>query len=145
MPVFETEDDLPTQTYKDYFKDIYAKFFGAESIADYAKSLSSISRPMRREELHCHLRVLHFHALNSIFEVYQKKGFMPNSSGAETFREMCEEIPVNSGVFRFEEVSSDAAFRPFAEKRGSNENIELVGRMLQTVSSLPCNSQLHSI
>jgi hypothetical protein len=38
MPVFGTEDDLPTQTYKDYFEDIYAKFFGAESIVGYVKS-----------------------------------------------------------------------------------------------------------
>jgi hypothetical protein len=129
MPVFETEDDLPTQTYKDYFKDIYTKFFVAESIAEYAKSLSSICRPMRREELHCHLRVLHFHALNSIFEVYQKKGFMPNSSGAETFRKMCEQIPVNSDVFRFEKEHpeySDSVDPMYTAISGTHTQLALV-------------------
>src|SRR5258707_5489099 len=96
MPVFGTEDALPTQAYKDSFKEIYAKFFGAPSVAEYAENLSSLKRPVRRDELGFHLRVLHFHALNSIFEVYEAKGFTPSSPSADTFREMCEKIPVNS-------------------------------------------------
>jgi len=103
MPVFETENDLPSQRYKDYFEEIHAKFFGAPSVAEYLECLSALRRPVRRDELRYHLRVLHFHALNSIFETYRAKNFMPESPGAEAIREICTRIPAGAEVFRFEE------------------------------------------
>lgn len=103
MPAFDTENDLPSQRYKDYFKEICTKFFGAQSVAEYLERLSALKRPVRRDELGCHLRVLHFHALNSILEIYKAKDFMPDSPGVDVIREICTRIPADAGVFRFEE------------------------------------------
>lgn len=103
MPVFDTENDLPSERYKDYFKAICIKFFGAQSVAEYLERLSALRRPVRRDELRCHLRALHFHALNSILETYKARGFMPESPGADAIREICTRIPANAEVFRFEE------------------------------------------
>src|SRR5690242_9771731 len=73
IPVLQTENDLPTQDYKDIYKKICEVFFGIPCVLDYVQCLASLTRPLRRDELCYHLQFLHYHALNAIFTVYKDR------------------------------------------------------------------------
>ena len=99
MPVLETENDLPTQKWKDTYKEICDRFFGTPSVAEYADKLPSRKGPMRRYELHFHLRTLHYHALNAVVEAYRHLGVMIDGPEAGILRDLCERKSIKPEVF----------------------------------------------
>jgi Protein of unknown function (DUF2971) len=92
VPVLETENDLPTQDYKDIYNKICEVFFGIPSVLDYVHGLASLTRPLRRDELCYHLQFLHFDALNAIFTVYKDRGIQPDIPGGDAFRTLLAKI-----------------------------------------------------
>ena len=108
IPVLETENDLPTQHYKDVYKRICDTFFGIPSVPEYVEGLSSRNRALRRDELSFHLRLLHHHALNAILTVYKDRGVMTDAPGSEAFRALLGKIPLKTDIF---EVTNDLEAR----------------------------------
>jgi len=98
IPVFETENDLPTHDYKDVYKLIVEEFFAAPPISEYVERLCSRTRPMRRDELCCHLRILHCHALIAIFTVYKRQGIVTDTPTSAAFREFVEKMAVRPEI-----------------------------------------------
>jgi len=99
LPVLKTENDLPTQDYKDAFKSACDTFLNTPSVPECAEGLASRQRPIRRDELRCHLRMLHWHALNAIFTAYRERRIQLDASGGEMFRDLCAKMPVRPEVF----------------------------------------------
>jgi hypothetical protein len=98
IPVFETENDLPTRGYRDVYKQIVEEFCAATAISQYVERLSSRTHPMRRDELCCHLRTLHCHALNAIFAVYKQRGIVTDTTTSAAFRELVEKMVVRPEI-----------------------------------------------
>ena len=97
IPVLQTENDLPTPEYKDVYKQIRQVFFGIPAVPEYVKGLSSRTRPVRRDELRFHLRILHYHALDAIFSAYKDRGVI--TPGGPAFRELLQRISLRPEVF----------------------------------------------
>jgi hypothetical protein len=80
IPIFKTEDNLPTPQYKQLFKEILDNFFGNDSISQCPKNFSSRLKPIRRNELLLYIRLLHQYALDVIFTVYENNNFIGKRS-----------------------------------------------------------------
>src|ERR1035438_6483306 len=74
LPALQTDDDLPTQEYKDAFKNSCEIFFNTPFVPECLDGLASRQRPIRRDELCSYLRMLHCHALNAIATSYRTRG-----------------------------------------------------------------------
>lgn len=74
IPVFESEEDLPTPQYKAIFKEICSNFFENESVQTFVQMLSSRKVHTTRNELYSYLRTLQITALDIIFDVYSSHG-----------------------------------------------------------------------
>ena len=78
IPVFKTEDDLPTAEYKDQFREIHSRFFGNDLIGRFIKGLSTRRNPVRRSELLTYISNLHLFALETVFAVYERRHLIHN-------------------------------------------------------------------
>lgn len=130
LPVFETESTLPTQRYKDVYKKICDTFFATSAVPEYVQGLSSRKRPIRRDELCCHLSVLHYHALNAILTAYKSFGINLDGRDGETFRELCEKAPVKPEIFDLEGTNPDVAQldQKYASAKGALEQALLAAK-----------------
>jgi hypothetical protein len=97
IPVLQTDDDLPTQESRDLYKRICGAFLAIPAVPEYVKGLSSRTRPIRRDELRFHLRILHYHALNAIFSAYKDRGVM--TPGGDAFQELLQRISLRPEIF----------------------------------------------
>ena len=64
IPVFLEEEELPTEQYKQMFREICGRFFEIEGVNDYLEFLDSSPRKISREELYHHLRSMHLLAFD---------------------------------------------------------------------------------
>jgi hypothetical protein len=96
IPVLETDNDLPTQEYRDLYKRICGAFLGIPAVREYVRGLSSRTRPIRRDELRFHLRILHYHALNAIFSAYKDCGV--TTPGGDAFRELLQRVALRPEI-----------------------------------------------
>lgn len=80
IAVFKTFKDLPTSMYVDLYESICRQFFGHDDINKVTDHLSSVNRPIRRNELLFYLYNLHFYSLNTIIREYEKRGLVPKHS-----------------------------------------------------------------
>jgi hypothetical protein len=130
LPIFETESSLPTQRYKDVYKKICVTFFATSAVPEYVQGLCSRKRPIRRDELCCHLSVLHYHALNAIVTAYKSFGINIDGRDGETFRELCEKAPVKPEIFDLEGTNLDVAKvdQMYASAKGALEQAILAAK-----------------
>jgi hypothetical protein len=94
IPVFKTEEWLPTPQYRQLFKEIRDKFFGNDSIGQYPKNLSRRSTPVRRSELLMYIKLLHAYALDTIFTAYESHNLIAKRS--EIFYQMAKKALLDS-------------------------------------------------
>jgi len=81
IPVFLEEEKLPTEQYKQMFRETCSRFFEIEGVNDYLEFLASSSRKISREELYIHLRSMHLLAFHIISEIYREHyGLQPERS-----------------------------------------------------------------
>lgn len=80
IPVFDSMDDLPTDSYKNMFNKIKYRFLNDKYISDLIFSISKRSTNIRREELEFYYDCIHFPALKLIFDVYIEEGCSPESN-----------------------------------------------------------------
>jgi hypothetical protein len=73
IPVFLEEEELPTEQYKQMFREICGRFFEIEGVNDYLEFLDSSPRKISREELYHHLRSMHLLAFDIITEIYRER------------------------------------------------------------------------
>jgi len=73
ISVFLEEEELPTEQYKQMFREICSRFFEIEGVNDYLEFLASSSRKISREELYIHLRSIHLLAFDIIAEIYRER------------------------------------------------------------------------
>ncbi len=73
IPVFLEEEELPTEQYKQMFREICSRFFEIEGISDYLEFLASSPRKISHEELYIHLRSMHLLAFDIIAEIYRER------------------------------------------------------------------------
>jgi hypothetical protein len=99
LPVLETENDLPTQEYKDSFKNSCDTFFNTAFVSECLDGLASRRRPIRRDELCSYLRMLHCHALNAVATSYRTRGITFAPFDDEILRKMCETVPIRPDIF----------------------------------------------
>ena len=149
IPILETENDLPTNDYKDVYKKICEIFFNTPSVPEYAEGLSSRNRPIRRDELSYHLRILHYHALNTIFTVYKDRGVMTDTPDSDAFRSLCEKIPLRPEILKMtndlEATSAnipDGLDRLFAVLNGTQLQQVLIAKYNNPASTVSQNSNL---
>jgi len=81
IPVFLEEEELPTEQYKQMFREICGRFFEIEGVNDYLEFLDSSPRKISREELYHHLRSMHLLAFDIITEIYRERYELPLASG----------------------------------------------------------------
>ena len=72
IPVFKTKEQFPTPEYTKIFAEICHLFFENPSAQNYPKSLAARTGLVRCSELYFYLRILHPHAINCIFSIYEK-------------------------------------------------------------------------
>lgn len=70
IPVFGSTDDLPTDSYKNLFRKIKARFLENKYVSALILAISKRSTPIRREELAFYYDCMHIPALKLIFDVY---------------------------------------------------------------------------
>lgn len=100
IPVFKTIQDFPTAQYKVMYLEAWDLFFSNPLIAQYPKWLSSRTGPIRRDELNFYLRHLHYHALNSIFTVYEKNGMMATRPSTDALHRIAESEIIKEDAFQ---------------------------------------------
>src|SRR5208283_2110023 len=86
IPIFMNREDLPTLQYRELYKEICKRFFENDLIGQYAKNLSTRSRPLRRDELLVHIDSLHPFALDTIFGVYENHNLIKKQANFNTFQ-----------------------------------------------------------
>lgn len=72
IPVFKTKAEFSAPEYTKIFEEICNLFFENSSVQNYPKGLAARTSPVRRSELYFYLRMLHPHAINCIFSIYEK-------------------------------------------------------------------------
>ncbi len=112
IPVFKTEEQLPTVQYKGLFNEIMNKFFGNEMISQCIKNLSSRSSPVRRSELLTYIRSFHPYALETIFALYERHHLIDKRKDTDQIRQIAEETLSHSPILleltnKFEEEHPD--------------------------------------
>jgi hypothetical protein len=149
IPVLQTENDLPTQDYKDVYKKICDIFFAIPSVPEYVQGLASRKRPIRRDELSFHLRILHYHALNAIFTVYKDRGVVTDIPGGDAFRLLLERISLMPEIFKATndlEAShpevTDGSDRLYAALSGAHLQTVLLAKYNKLAASADHNSNL---
>lgn len=80
IPVFGSTDDLPTNSYKNLFGKIKARFLDNKYVSALILSISKRSTPIRREELGFYYDCIHFLALKLIFDVYIEENLSQESN-----------------------------------------------------------------
>jgi len=81
IPVFLEEEKLPTEQYKQMFREICDRFFEIEGVNDYLEFLTSSPRKISREEFYIHLKSIHLLAFNIVAEIYRRgHGSQPERS-----------------------------------------------------------------
>jgi Protein of unknown function (DUF2971) len=138
IPVLQTENDLPTQEYKDVYKRICDIFFALPSVPKYVQGLSSRKRPIRRDELSFHLRILHYHALNAIFTVYKDRGVMTDTPDGDAVRVLLERTSLNPEIF--EATNNLEASHPKVSDGSDRLYAVLRGAQLQAVLAAKYNN-----
>jgi len=96
IPIFITEDKLPTESYKETFRKICSNFFKNDLTEKYIQFLSSAQRPIRREELIWHLTKLHNLALSCIFLQYENQKLMKKNAENALFHDLVKDYSINS-------------------------------------------------
>jgi hypothetical protein len=129
IPILETDNDLPTQDYKDVYRRICEIFFGMAGVSEYVQGLSTRARPIRRDELRFHLRVLHSHALSAIFTAYNERGI--ETPGGDAFRELMKQLVLRPEVFK--ETNSLEARHPEVTDGSDRLYAAMAGVHLQQV------------
>lgn len=102
IPVFKTENDLPTQQYKDMYQEICQLFFAHKIISKYPEYLSFRKNPLRRNELYFYLRMLHFYALDTILTVYENYRHINKRPKDDAFRQAG-----TKGIIDFEKIDAN--------------------------------------
>jgi hypothetical protein len=90
IPVFKTQEQLPTPQYKQLFEEICNEFFDNDLISQFIKGLSNRSSVIRRSELLSYFSSLHLYALEKVFAVYEQHRFIDKRSDTELIRQMVE-------------------------------------------------------
>ncbi len=72
IPIFLEEEELPTDQYKQMFREICDRFFENEGINEYLEFLATSPRKISREELYIHLSSMHLWAFHTIIEIHRK-------------------------------------------------------------------------
>lgn len=88
IPVFKTEEQLPTPQYRELFGEIRDQFFGNNLISQCIENLSRRSSPIRRSELLAHIRSFHIYTLETVFAAYERHNLIAKRSGIEPIRQM---------------------------------------------------------
>jgi len=90
IPVFKTEEQLPTPQSRELFGEILDRFLSNCIIGQCVKNLSKRSSPVRRSELLTHFKSFHLYALESVFAVYEFHRLIDKRSSSESIRQMAE-------------------------------------------------------
>jgi hypothetical protein len=149
LPVLQTEQDLPTQEYKNVYKKSCDLFFNTPSVPKSVEGLAARQRPIRRDELCCHLRRLHYHALNALFTAYRDEGIVLDASFIETLRDLCAKMPIKPEIFgmtngleeRHPDVA-DGSDRLYSAMNAISLQEILIGKYNNPASSAARNSTL---
>jgi len=151
IPVFEIESDLPTQEYKDVFKQACDTFFGDPTVLQFIDGLASRTRPVRRDELCVHLRMAHFTALSAIFSAYRNRANIPDTPGGSRLLDMCAALPIKPETTKLiNEMEAqhpgitDGTERLFAAVRSAQQQGDLIAKYnaRTTAAVLDCNRAL---
>ncbi len=99
IPIFMTQEHLPTLQYGELYREICNRFFGNDLVGQYAKNLSRRSMPLRRDELLIHIAGLHPYVLDTIFTVYENHNLITSRSNNDTFRKMVTKAILDTQAF----------------------------------------------
>jgi hypothetical protein len=80
IPIFKTKKDFQTEKHLALYEEICTNFFAREEIQKYPELLASRRSSIRQNELISHLRLLHYHALDTIISTYEKHSLIPQRS-----------------------------------------------------------------
>ncbi len=75
IPIFIEEDKLPTEQYRQMFREIWEKFFQIDGIKEYIAIIASLPWKVYRDEIYAYFKYIHFIAFQVIMETYIKHGF----------------------------------------------------------------------
>jgi len=100
IPVFEIENDLPTEGYKAIFRQACGTFFGTPAVSEFIDALTARQQPVRRDELCVNLRMAHYTAMNAIFAAYKDVGEILDTPAGNALFDMCAKLPVGPEIVR---------------------------------------------
>lgn len=92
---FMADEDLPDAPIRRIYAEICDRFFQHRISNDWVEGLTSRNAILTREELAGYLRILHFHALNTVLRAYQDEGlptFLGQLDFSEKYLSMAEQL-----------------------------------------------------
>lgn len=81
IPVL-TDFEFPAPVYEKLFDEISKSFFSREAIISLISFISKRTSAVRRNELLCYIRMVHFLAIDIIHSCYLKNGFLPQDNAS---------------------------------------------------------------
>lgn len=79
IPIYKSLEILPTDLYRERIQEVYEVFFSNRFVQSYLSFIIKNPYKIYSEELYVHLKFLFRYALNAVFEVDAKHGFIPTS------------------------------------------------------------------
>jgi len=123
ISIFRTLDDLPTQQYKNLYREICLLFFKNSKMKNYPKGFASRKNPIRSDELNLHFKIIHFSALDSIFTVLNKHKLLSNLPKNNPLRNFSN-LPMKDDLFKLTNI---------VEKQHSDLNSEILFNVVNNV------------
>lgn len=133
IPVFKTVKDFPTKESLAIYQEICTRFFVREEIKKYPELLASRTSRIRQNELVFYLRLLHYHALDTILSIYEKHNLLPIRADDDPIRNLAaQDINIAEMVeaINNQELSrpdiEDLAEKLYAAAKSAQSQIDLI-------------------
>lgn len=107
IPVWMITNDLPTQAYKDRYKEICKLFFENNIISKLPEGLSSRKKPLRSNEPCLYLRSLHYYALSTIIKVSENFRLIEKRPENERFHRASTKGIIDISKFDINQLEQD--------------------------------------
>lgn len=103
IPIYKSEDMLPTEIYKERIKELNKNFFSDRFIQEYINFIVSNPNKKYSEEMYVHLKTITGRALDYIFESHAEAGFISKNKESINREEKTPDIDLTNVWSQFKE------------------------------------------
>ncbi|KAB7668789.1 DUF2971 domain-containing protein [Plesiomonas shigelloides] len=133
IPLFDGEDDFPTEQHKESFSSISREFLNNVYISKLIKSISERTTPIRRDELFFYLNTIHPFALEVISSQYETNGFIPkrekkNTNAEQKVKKLIDQNLITNLEEKIKKYNGDEKINSafFSSERNNHAEIVLI-------------------